>query len=141
MQHKIFEIQQKMRQINWWWRINCLCKKSRFSYILAATVFILYSCGICSISGNKKQYRKSYRKRLKRFMEKELKTYQENEKIIEQYICQIEELKKCNQQAQKGMLSEVLVKEQIGILAQKIQVLKMRIKKYVNILSKVLCFF
>ena len=72
----------------------------------------------------KKQYRKSYRKRLKRFMEKELKTYQENEKIIEQYICQIEELKKCNQQAQKGMLSEVLVKEQIGILAQKIQVLK-----------------
>lgn len=54
LQHKIFEIQQKMRQINWWWRINCLCKKSRFSYILAATVFILYSCGICSISGNKK---------------------------------------------------------------------------------------
>lgn len=33
LQHKIFEIQQKMRQINWWWRINCLCKKSRFSYI------------------------------------------------------------------------------------------------------------
>ena len=29
-----------------------------------------------------------------------------------------------DRQAQKGMLSEVLVKEQIGILAQKIQVLK-----------------
>ena len=125
VQHKIFEIQQKNEADKLVVENKLLMQEKQiqlYFWLLLSLSFIVV--GFVAYQEIKKQYRKSYRKRLKRFMEKELKTYQENEKIIEQYICQIEELKKCNQQAQKGMLSEVLVKEQIGILAQKIQVLK-----------------
>lgn len=125
LQHKIFEIQQKNEADKLVVENKLLMQEKQiqlYFWLLLSLSFIVV--GFVAYQEIKKQYRKSYRKRLKRFMEKELKTYQENEKIIEQYICQIEELKKCNQQAQKGMLSEVLVKEQIGILAQKIQVLK-----------------
>lgn len=125
LQHKIFEIQQKNEADKLVVENKLLMQEKQiqlYFWLLLSLSFIVV--GFVAYQEIKKQYRKSYRKRLKRFMEKELKTYQENEKIIERYICQIEELKKCNQQAQKGMLSEVLVKEQIGILAQKIQVLK-----------------
>lgn len=55
LQHKIFEIQQKNEADKLVVENKLLMQEKQIQlYFLAATVFILYSCGICSISGNKK---------------------------------------------------------------------------------------
>ena len=87
----------------------------------------------------KKQYRKIFRKYLRKHIEKNLQTISENEQIIGQYICQIEELKLKEDIAAKAAeqqldslnqeISELKIKneestkEQIAKLNQKIQIL------------------
>lgn len=44
LQHKIFEIQQKMRQINWWWRIKLLMQEKQiqlYFWLLLSLSFIV----------------------------------------------------------------------------------------------------
>lgn len=87
----------------------------------------------------KKQYRKIFRKYLRKHLEKNLQTINENEQIIGQYICQIEELKlkeniaaKAAEQQLDSLNQEITelkikneesTKEQIAKLNQKIQIL------------------
>lgn len=118
MQSEILTIQRKYETDKLMMENKLLEQEKKIHiYIWASISILLIALSIVSYWGIRKQYRKIYKKHLKARMEKELKTYQLNELVIEQYIRQIEELK------QKEVLSLEHTKEKIGKLNQKIQIL------------------
>lgn len=118
MQSEILNMQSKYETDKLMMENRLLAQEKKMHiYIWASLSMLLIALGAVSYWGIRKQYRKIYKKHLKARMERELKTYQLNELVIAQYICQIEELK------QKEVLSVEHTKEKIGKLNQKIQIL------------------
>lgn len=118
MQSEILNLQSKYETDKLMMENRLLTQEKKMHiYIWASISMLLIALGVLSYWGIRKQYRTIYKKRLKARMKRELKTYQLNELVIAQYICQIEELK------QKEVLSVEHTKERIGKLNQKIQIL------------------
>lgn len=108
-------------------------------YFWIATSIIFIILGVVFYFWIKKRFRKVYRQRLRIHIEESLKKIEENERIIGQYTCQIEELihkesiaaKKTEQQMDNlnqrifdlENRNEEPTKEQIAKLNQKIQIL------------------
>lgn len=115
--------QEKQKQLYFWISISSLL------IIVGASLYFWI----------KKQLIKKYRQHLKVHIEESLKTIEENERIIGQYICQIEELKRKESIAAKKAeqqldnlnqrifdlenKNEESTKEQIAKLKQKVQIL------------------
>lgn len=118
MEKKMLEHENK-RQLYFWISISSL----------------LVVIGVVLYFSIRKRFLRIYRKRLKVNIEKALNTIKENERIIGQYICQIEDLRLKENVAEQEMDSlnqkiyelkienEQSAKEQIAKLKQKIQIL------------------
>lgn len=118
MQSRLLAIQKKFETDKLIMENKLLEQEKKINlYIWGIIYLLLLALGVVSYLGIRKHYRNLYKKRLKVRMEKELRTYQQNEMIIGRYVSQIEELK------QKEVLSEENTKEKIGKLNQKIQIL------------------
>lgn len=118
MQSRLLAIQKKFETDKLIMENKLLEQEKKINlYIWGSVYLLLLALGVVSYLGIRKHYRNLYKKRLKVRMEKELRTYQQNEMIIGRYVSQIEELK------QKEVLSEENTKEKIGKLNQKIQIL------------------
>lgn len=87
-------------------------RRQLYFWITTFTVFII-SC-LFLYFWIKKQYRRIYRKRLKVHEKKAFEMIENNERVIGQYICQIEELKL------KGDMAARFVEQQMDSLNQKI---------------------
>lgn len=113
--------------------------KQKQLYFWISISSLLIIIGIFLYFWLKKQYRKNYRMRLKVHTEKTLETIKDNERVIGQYICQIEDfeqreglaariaeqqLDSLNQKiSELEDKNEISAKEQIARLNQKIQIL------------------
>lgn len=118
MQSRLLAIQKKFETDKLIMENKLLAQEKKINlYIWGSIYLLLLALGVVLYLGIRKHYRNLYKKRLKVRMEKELRTYQQNEMIIGRYVSQIEELK------QKEVLSEENTKEKIGKLNQKIQIL------------------
>lgn len=118
LQSEILNMQKKHETDNLKMENKLLAQDKKMQiYVWGSVSFLLIVSGGVLYWLIRKQYKKIYKKRLKVRMEKELKTYQQNELIIEQHIRQIEELK------QKEVLSVENARQRIGKLNQKIQIL------------------
>ncbi|WP_321335332.1 hypothetical protein [uncultured Bacteroides sp.] len=87
------------------------------SYLWLSLSSLLLVVSIIFYFWIKKQYRRAYRRHIKSRVERELSVIRENEQIIGQYLCQIEDLER------QEKLLRGAAKEQIVKLNQKIQIL------------------
>lgn len=94
-------------------------EKQRQLYFWISMSSLLIVFGVFFYFGVKKQFLRIYRKRLRVQIEKNINTIKENERVIGQYICEIEELK------QKGDIATRVAEEQLDNLNQKISELKL----------------
>lgn len=108
-------------------------KRQLYFWISMSSLLIVI--GVFFFLGNKKRFLRIYRRRLRIHIEKAVNTIKENERVIGQYICQIEDLKQKEDIAEQKMdnlnqriyelktENEQSAKEQIAKLKQKIQIL------------------
>lgn len=124
LRDKMSDLQHRHEVENLQMENKLLEYKTRSQFYLAAFLFcLLILSGLVSYSWIKKQYRRIYRKRLKAHVDKSLRIIKENERIIGQYIYQIEMLKQ-----EEALIAET-AKEQIARLNQRVQVLVSENKK------------
>lgn len=118
LQRTILSVQRKYETSNLIMENKLLAQEKKMHFYIWVSISLLFIVlSVVSYWGIRKQYRRIYKSRLKARMEREMKTYQQNEFVIGQYIHQIEELQ------QKEALSVEHTKEKIGKLNQKIQIL------------------
>lgn len=118
MQSRLLAIQKKYETDKLMMENKLLAQEKKINLYIGGSIYLLLLIlGVVSYWGIRKHYRNIYKKRIKVRMDREQKTYQQNEMIIGRYVSQIEELK------QKEVLSEENTKEKIGKLNQKIQIL------------------
>lgn len=100
MENKMLE-QEKQKQLYFWISISSL--------LVISCVFLYFWI--------KKQYRRIYRERLKKHVEKASRVIKGNDQLIGQCFCRIEELQ------QEKILTKEMAEEQIAELRKRIQVL------------------
>lgn len=95
-------------------------EKRKQLYFWISISSLLVASGIFFYFWMKKQYRKIYRKRLKLHVQRALETIEGNERVIGQYICQIEDLK------QKEDVAARVAEQQMDSLNQRISELEIK---------------
>lgn len=105
--------------------------KQKQIYFWISVSFLLIFLGIIIYFWIKKQYIRIYRQRLKVQFEKTVKTVNENERVIGQYICQIEDLK------QKEDFASKVAEQQMNCLNQRISDLENENEKGESVKDKI----
>lgn len=95
-------------------------EKQRLLYFWILVFSLLIVSGIFFYFWMKKQYRKIYKKRLKVHIRKALEVIGDNERVIGQYICQIEDLK------QKEYIAARVAEQRMDSLNQRISELEIK---------------
>lgn len=105
--------------------------KQKQIYFWISVSFLLIFSGIIIYFWIKKQYIRIYRQRFKVQFEKTVKTVNENERVIGQYICQIEDLK------QKEDFASKVAEQQMNCLNQRISDLENENEKGESVKDKI----